>query len=56
MKHIETILVKHRFNYIEQSIVRQGKNAILLVFKRILLPISDLSRTSFPDPSNFSPE
>ena len=26
MKHIETILIKHRFNYIEQKMVSQGKN------------------------------
>jgi len=25
MKHIETILIKHQINYIEQSMVRQGK-------------------------------
>jgi len=31
MKHIETILIKHRFNYIEQKMVSQGKNVFFLL-------------------------
>jgi len=48
MKHIETILVKHRFNYIEQSIVRQGKNAIFLAFRRIFPANEEALSHRFP--------
>ena len=35
-KHIETILVKHRFNYIEEIKVRQAKNAIFSYKIRVI--------------------
>jgi hypothetical protein len=38
MKHIETILIKHRFNYIEQKVVRQGKN--IFFYGKKLKPLS----------------
>jgi len=54
MKHIETILVKHRFNYIEHCKVRQGKYAIFLVFMRIFSTNTSVPTFGFPLASIFS--
>lgn len=38
-KHIETILIKHRFNYIEETLVRQGKNQIISIQPYIVIKV-----------------